>query len=653
MTITIPPVPVSVPELEASSSCSAVGDSVLAAAKDARAVADSAGDGAQSLTWEGVAADAADHAMTVLTNEIGDAVSALWGVVQELDAYAETITDLETRHADLVTLRSSLVTDRDALIADAAAVGEDEVSLWLQLRASTLTLSISTFAQTVETWSTELTTAEDAVIAALQAGDTAAEARDFREARPPELQASIDALVDAGVLPEAMRYASAADLQAWLTDNPEAAAGLVDGTAPLTGSAAVLNQLVNGAMMTNPGADVSAIRMQGVHDFFADLDPESAALLATLYPSLVGSTDGAPFDARELANRVKVIDALADERELLEGMEDRHEHHQGDWDLFGRNNDDLEGPLADTRDRIALYESILNDDRTILFFEPATHDSDFNRTYDGGIAELHGEITADTQNVGTLVPGTGSHLGNYDGNASRSESFHNAAPDRLAMITWMGGDLPDSLLDAKGDEWSRDLGPKLAGFSDAVRLEIESSGSSASTTYAGHSYGGAVVGRAEAAGLDADRVLHIASAGMGNDIGGPSDYPDSQNDVHRYSMTAPGDPIENFQGLDAGSWGHGADPDTFPGTERLHTGNDAGPDGAPLQGSSAHSDVFNHESDSWNQMLEVFVGGEVETYRTPTYDGPVTYPSSRGPVYNWNRSVDGWNDDGSTIDVEG
>lgn len=54
MVITIPPAPVTVPDLEASS-CSAVGDSVLVAAKDARAVADSAGDGAQSLTWEGVA----------------------------------------------------------------------------------------------------------------------------------------------------------------------------------------------------------------------------------------------------------------------------------------------------------------------------------------------------------------------------------------------------------------------------------------------------------------------------------------------------------------------------------------------------------------------------------------------------------------------
>lgn len=45
MIITTQPVPVSAPELEATSSCAAVSDGVPAAAKDARAVADFAGDG--------------------------------------------------------------------------------------------------------------------------------------------------------------------------------------------------------------------------------------------------------------------------------------------------------------------------------------------------------------------------------------------------------------------------------------------------------------------------------------------------------------------------------------------------------------------------------------------------------------------------------
>ncbi|TGO05125.1 alpha/beta hydrolase [Serinibacter arcticus] len=639
MVITIPPPPVTVPEMEATSSCSAVGDSVLSAAKDARAVADAAGDGAQSLTWEGMAAEAANHAMTALTNGIGDAASALWAVVPELDAYAEAITDLEARHGELVTLRSQLVSDRDGLVSDVNANDDPGSSLWLQLRATALTVSIEAFGISVQDLSTELTAAEDAVIAALQAGDTAAEAREFRAARPPELQDAVDALVESGVLPEEMRFSSAAELQAWLEANPAAAGALVDGGAPIVGDATTLEQLVaSGATIEDIGA------------VFTGMSGEELALLATLYPSLMGNTNGVPFDARALANRVTIIDALADERVLLEEMGAQHEHHQSDWDWFGANNDTLEGPLADTENRISLYESILNGDRTILFFEPATHDADFTRTYDGAIAELHGAISADTQNVGVLVPGTGSHLGNFNGTAGHADEFQAAAGDGTAMISWMGGDFPNDVA-AANSRHSVDLGPRLADFSEAVRQETGRVGADgATTTYLGHSYGGAVVGLAETHGLDADRVVHVESAGTGHDVFSPSDLPASQQDVQRFSMTAPYDPISAAQGIQSSEeslgvtdygLGHGADPDEFDGVVRLHTGDYA--NGEPLTGLPAHSDVFDKGSDAWTNMLGVIVGGEVETYRTPITD--------EGAGIGGIDPVLGWNDDGTTYDV--
>src|SRR5690606_15905417 len=93
----------------------------------------------------------------------------------------------------------------------------------------------------------------------------------------------------------------------------------------------------------------------------------------------------------------------------------------------------------------------------------------------------------------------------------------------------------------------------LAEFSRDLDLEIQRSGASdPDVTVAGHSYGGAVVGRSELAGLVADRVLHIESAGMGHDIDDPSDLPASQRNVDRYSMTAPDDPISISQGTQLG-----------------------------------------------------------------------------------------------------
>ena len=333
--------------------------------------------------------------------------------------------------------------------------------------------------------------------------------------------------------------------------------------------------------------------------------------------------------------------ALADERRELAELRGQHERNQDDWDFLGRNNDDLDGPIEDLERRIDLYESILSDDRAIVYFDPAG---------DGAIAELHGSIDDRTRNVGVLVPGTGSDLSNYDGGtARRSREFAtNRVDGSLAMISWMGGDLPDGVAtDAPFADYSKDLGPRLADFSRDLDLEIASSSSpGARVTVAGHSYGGAVVGRSELSGLVADRVLHIESAGMGHDVRDADDLPRSQSGVDRYSMTAPGDFIEVTQGTQAGdNVGHGADPDTFDGTTRLHTGNRV--DGSLNTGFDSHTGVFQRNSDAWRNMYEVFTGGVVETYRSPDYHYPrSTFGGPSLPVQV------GWEDDGERIDIE-
>lgn len=48
----------------------------------------------------------------------------------------------------------------------------------------------------------------------------------------------------------------------------------------------------------------------------------------------------------------------------------------------------------DLKDQLALYESIINEDRQVILFDPLN----------GRIAEVHGEIGPDTKNVGVLVP---------------------------------------------------------------------------------------------------------------------------------------------------------------------------------------------------------------------------------------------------------
>jgi|GEM_PF-3251623 len=440
-------------------------------------------------------------------------------------------------------------------------------------------------------------------------------------------------------LPDSSAVMTPDQLRRFVIDHPQVARALQQTRPTGSGPGATLYGLTL-PFMTTPGggAEVWEQRRLEARELFEGLSPDDAAILAMTYPSIVGNLPGVPFENRADANTVNVVVALDDEQANLADLRERHEHNQHDWDFLGLNNNDLEGPIEDSEDRVALYRSILADDRQILYFDPSG---------DGAIAELHGPVE-NVRNVGVLVPGTGSDMSNFQDNVTRSLSFQeNAPPGSLAMITWMGGDLPDSVVkDAPFANYSVDLGPRLADFSRDLELEIAHSDSpEARVTVAGHSYGGAVVGRSELSGLVADRVLHIESAGMGHDIEGPGDLPDSQRDVDRYSMTAPGDFIELAQGVQSGdNLGHGADPDTFAGTTRLHTGDKS--DGSLNTGLGSHSAVFEQGSDAWRNMLAVFTGGTVETYRTPDY----YYPPAYGGAPSMPVQV-GWKDDGERIDI--
>lgn len=443
-------------------------------------------------------------------------------------------------------------------------------------------------------------------------------------------------------LPDSPAVMTPDQLRTFVIDHPQVARALQQTHPAGSGPGAVLYGLTL-PFMTAPGggAEVWEQRRLEARELFEGLSPDDAAILAMTYPSIVGNLPGVPFANRADANTVNVVVALDDEQAELADLRERHEHNQHDWDFLGLNNDDLEGPIEDAEDRVALYRSILADDRQIVYFDPSG---------DGSIAELHAPIDPRTQNVGVLVPGTGSDLSNFQGTADRSLTFQdNAPPGSLAMISWMGGDLPDDIVqDAPFANYSVDLGPRLADFSRDLALEIDHSAApDAQVTVAGHSYGGAVVGRSELSGLVADRVLHIESAGMGHDIEGPGDLPDSQGDVDRYSMTAPGDVIGLIQGTQAGdNIGHGADPDSFDGTVRLHTGNKV--DGSLNTGVGSHTSVFQEHSDAWQNMFEVFTGGTVETYRSPDY-----YYPPPGPYGSPSMPVQvGWEDDGERIDIE-
>lgn len=270
-------------------------------------------------------------------------------------------------------------------------------------------------------------------------------------------------------------------------------------------------------------------------------------------------------------------------------------------------------------DRADVYQAILDQGRQLLHFAPeANHGR-------GAWAELVGHIDERTRAVGVLVPGSAAFIAdeNFDKYHQRAASLVAESNGALAMVVWAAGTFPKGWLQGAMTHYQTPLGKALAVFSHELRAEITrrlGPDAGVRVVVAGHSFGGAVVGTAERYGLDADAVLHIASAGMGQ-VRDPHDYPDPSR--YRYSMTAPGDLIGLVQGRPAPpGLGHGPDPDTFRCVDTLPAGRlpaDPGAtdeDGDPLgdragdriEGSSSHSDVFIRHSDAWWQLYRVFRG---------------------------------------------
>jgi alpha/beta hydrolase family protein len=196
-----------------------------------------------------------------------------------------------------------------------------------------------------------------------------------------------------------------------------------------------------------------------------------------------------------------------------------------------------------------------------------------------------------------------------------ARQFVSATRGEVAAITYLGGPFPaddtavGAILEAASPRFAIDMAPRLASFSRAVDAAVDSAaaarGLGIPVTYVGHSYGGAILGTAEALGLTADRTLYAAAAGAGFGVDDPGDWHNRNPHVLRFSMTAPGDPIQLVQGIVGGS--HGADPDEMPGVVHLATGRYD--DGRLMAGPSAHTDVLAAMgSDAWRNVLAVITG---------------------------------------------
>lgn len=377
--------------------------------------------------------------------------------------------------------------------------------------------------------------------------------------------------------------------------DPETAAQLV-AAAPTADSGELGAALTD---LNDAGGDLDPI---DVNAFFDDLGEEATAWLAVLYPSVVAEMPGAPFDARISANQL-ILEATT---------------------AASTTYDSPARPWTDEAERPAREElaALVGSDRDFLYLDP------YNNNGDGSWIEVVGDLDT-AANVAVLVPGGSAVLSseNFQLYYNRAKSFVDAADGDLAVVVWAAASWPSGWVEESWASWSQVAAESLASFTFDLRNQI---GADTPLTLAGHSYGGAVIGYAETYDIAADQILHIASAGMGNDVYGPEDYTEPCRP--RYSITGPGDPISYVQGMPyVPLLGHGADPDDFPGNRNLATGNlsdapdavddygvslaEQGLAGKAVEGVHSHSEIFYPESDAWNNIYKVLLN-ETPEYAT-------------------------------------
>lgn len=301
------------------------------------------------------------------------------------------------------------------------------------------------------------------------------------------------------------------------------------------------------------------------------------------FPEQVGNTDGVPWTMRVAANRINIAQAILDERRTA---------------------------ATDSENRIVFYRGLLSGDRQIIAFDPGR----------ATLIELSGNLETATS-IGVLVPGLNTTIEGSAANTETARRFVAASRGDLAMITYLGGPFPQGsppqgIVDAADPRYAIDMAPRLVAFSEDVDRTADSLGRQVPVTYIGHSYGGSILGTAEALGLTADRTVYVEAAGAGVGVDDPGDWHNRNADVIRFAMTAPGDPIELVQGIPFGPYG--ADPDAMPGVVRLDTGYYR--DGPLMAGLQSHSDVLNEPFDAWRNLLAVMTGGHVTLYRNRLLD---------------------------------
>ena len=235
-------------------------------------------------------------------------------------------------------------------------------------------------------------------------------------------------------------------------------------------------------------------------EWWKGLTPEERQRYETLFPALIGGTDGLPADTRDAANR------LALEQELNALKWDRSVFGNATHDELNRRQHHLTLLLEELEKR----DGTSPDKQLYLL--------DFDSRDDGkAVIAMGNPDTA--AHTAVQVPGTDTTLKSTPGQLRRIEALQDAAvaagaEGGVSTIWWLGYDAPEINTSVLGTGRAEDGAPDLRQFTAGLRASHQ--GDPTHLTVAGHSYGSTTVGAAASGGdgLQADDIIAVGSPGM-------------------------------------------------------------------------------------------------------------------------------------------
>lgn len=383
------------------------------------------------------------------------------------------------------------------------------------------------------------------------------------------------------------------------------------------------------------------------------MTPEQREKLITDFPMLIGNLEGIPLRDRNTAN---VITAKAHRAELEKNIKmlqmlEKLGTRVDLTDLIAdRKAADLAGIIADMKGEVKSIDAMLGDRNEkyanekdasgINFGVYLVYDEDgkkiaqdgvvivgFNPlrdsyiTFQGALDVTTGDVPDWLQDVGVFVPGTTSRLAEFTTDLKHGDDFMSESGNKAGYFTWHGAPMPQfdnsHSAEAAMRGFSDTAAPRLASFVNSLRLSARTD-----IVPVGHSYGVVVLAKAEAMGLEADRVVYVAPAGLGEGVAGIDEFPET-GDVPHFSLQARNDAIVGIsQGLLSGfGLGHGsADPLEGPGITRLETGYldrehpEAGTIEEKKNPVESHTAVLTVGSTSMRNITNVVTGDPVSLY---------------------------------------